>query len=110
MSEYMKRYYMKEEEFLDEFHMSAYTASSLLGGEWRPDPSCNDSTRQQREYFRSTGDLRRLVFDGAAVYHDEHGFSHVQIVLKSSERVVNIRVEKINGELVAEKIVDKSAE
>src|SRR6267378_4309256 len=108
MREVMKRYYTKEEEFLEEFHMVAYAAADLMGDDWHPSHSCNDNVRKQVNYFRSTGELASLVFDGAAVDHDKHGFSSAQVVLKSLKRVVPIRVRQVDGKLVAEKLSDKS--
>jgi hypothetical protein len=51
--------------------------------------------------------MDQLVFDGAAVYDDPHGFSSAQIVLRSAKRIVTIRVSMVGKELVAEKIVDR---
>lgn len=110
MCEYLKRYFTKEEEFLDEFGMSVGAAIKLLGDEWKPDFHCNDATRQNRAYFLKTGQLNHLVFDGASVHHNEKGFSSVQIVLKSSTRLVNVRVKKVGDEFVAEKIIDRPAD
>lgn len=108
MVEYLKRYYTKEEEFLDEFSMSVGAVLRLLGDDWQPDSECNDATRQNREYFLRTGELSHLVFDGASVHHDERGFSSMQIVLKSSKRLVNVRVKRVGKDFVAEKTVDKA--
>ena len=110
MSEYMKRYYTKEEDFLDEFGTLVGAALSVLGDEWQPDSQCDDDTRHNQEYFLKTGELTNLVFDGAAVFHDENGFSSTQIVLKSSKRLVNIRVKRAGNKLVAEKIIDRTVE
>jgi hypothetical protein len=107
MTESRKRYYTKEEEFLDEFHMVAYAAAELMGEDWHPAPSCNDNMRKQTKYFLSTGELTSLVFDSAAVYHDDSGFSSAQITLKSSKRLVTVRVRRMDGKLVAEKLLDK---
>ena len=107
MSEYMKQMYFKEEEFLDEFFNVANKAAQLLNGDWEPNSACTDKTRHNRDYFLSTGELNQLTFDSAAVYYDENGFSSVQIILKSSKRIVNVRVRKVNGSLIAEKILDK---
>jgi hypothetical protein len=41
------------------------------------------------------------------VYHDDKGFSSAQIVLKSSQRIVNVKVRKIGNEFIGETIVDK---
>lgn len=107
MEEHLKRHYLKEEEFLDEFYNAASVAAKLLDGEWQPNYACNDAVRKNGEYFLSTGELQQLAFDSASVCHDANGFSSVQILLRSSKRVVNVRVRKVNGDLVAEKIVDK---
>ena len=107
MGEYCKRHYLKEEEFLDEFYNAASIAARLLGEEWEPNPECNDSVRKNQQYFLSTGELNALVFNSASVYHDEKGFSSMQIVLRSSKRLVTVQVRKSNGELIAEKIVDR---
>ena len=107
MREFLKRQYTKDEEFLDEFQMVAYEAAQLMGDDWHPAPSCDDSMRKQTKYFLSTGELGSLVFDSAAVYHDENGFSSAQIILKSSKRVVNVRVKQVDGKLVAQKLLDK---
>jgi len=109
MEEYLKRYYVKEEEFVDEFFGVASVAAKALNYEWRPDDQCNDATRKSRDYFLSTGELEQLTFMSAAVYHTAGRFSSAQIILESSKRVVNVRVKKVDGELVAEKIVDKPA-
>jgi hypothetical protein len=107
MTEFLKRHYLKEEEFLDEFHMAAYAAAKLMGEDWHPTPSCNDNMRKQTKYFLDSGQQVNLVFDGASVYHDANGFSSAQIILKSSKRLVTARVRQVDGELVAEKLLDK---
>jgi hypothetical protein len=84
--ERLRRYYTKEEEFLDEFSQVASVAAHLLEDAWRPQYNCNDATRQQRQYFISSGELSSLVFDGAAVYQTERGFSSAQIVLRTAKR------------------------
>jgi len=108
MSESFKRYFQKEEEFLDKFPSVAAKASKFLGDKWRPDYDCDDGTRKNREYFFKNDELNYLVFDGAAVYHDEGKFSSVQIVLKSSSKNITIRVKKENGDLIAEKVGTKN--
>ncbi|HHT9151743.1 MAG: hypothetical protein HY607_06045 [Planctomycetes bacterium] len=107
MNETMKKYYQNEEEFLDEFSDVATQVVRCLNNEWKPDYCCDDGTRKNREYFCSTGELYSLTFDGAAVYHDQNGFSSVQIILKSSKRTVTVLVKLENGKLTAEKIIDK---
>lgn len=108
--EYMWRNYLKEEEFLDEYGDVAAVASELLGDDWVPNYDCTDRDRHNRDYFLSTGELIALDFESAAVFRDGEFFSSVQIVLRSSTRIANVRVsKKENGELVAEKIIDRPA-
>jgi hypothetical protein len=107
MIEHLKRHYPKEEEFLSEFYDVASIAGKLLDGAWEPNPDCNDTTRKNQEYFYSTGELHILVFDSASVYHDANGFSSVQILLKSSNRFVNVRVKNVNDKLVGEILTDR---
>lgn len=107
MKESMKKYYLKEEEFLDEFAGVAEEAAKILNNEWKPNYYCNDGVRKNIEYFISTNQLSSLTYDGAAVYHEQGRFSSVQIVLKSSTRIVTVRVKMENGKLIAKKIVDK---
>lgn len=105
--EILKKYYTREEEFLEEFGDVASQAAKVLNNEWQPNYCANDSSRTNLNYFFSTGELNFLDFDSAAVYFDNEGFSSAQIVLKTSQRVVNVKVRKIGNEYVGEKIVDK---
>jgi hypothetical protein len=107
MTEYLKKPYNREEEFLDEFGNIASVAVRLVKGEWQPNYFASDTTRKNQEYFLPLGEIENLVFDQAWVYHDNNGFSSAQIILKSSHRTVNVLVRMVNGELVGEKIVDK---
>lgn len=107
MNEHMKRYYQKEEEFLDEFPSVAGAAANLLKDEWEPDYECDDETRRKRDYFFKSKELYSLTFEGAAVYYDQKGFSSAQIVLRSSKRSVTVRVVKNNSDFEAKIIVDK---
>lgn len=109
MDEHLKRHYVFEEDFLDEFGDVAGAAAKFLDGEWWPNHDCDDTVRKNREYFLSTGELNQLVFDGASVYHDQEGFSSVEILLRSSKRIVNVRVRKVGQDLLAEKLVDRHA-
>lgn len=110
MNKFLKRYYLKEEEFLDEFYNVAGVAARLLDGEWSPKYDCNDAVRSNQEYFRETGYLNVLVFESAAVYHDSGGFHSVQIIFGSSTRVVNVAVTRAGDQLTAEKLVDRARE
>jgi hypothetical protein len=80
-----------------------------MQGAWTPDYRCDDQIRQQRAQQLSAGTQRELVFSGAAVYHLDAHFSSVQIALKSSFRMVNLRVRHgATEELVAEKLLDRA--
>jgi hypothetical protein len=107
MEEHLKKVYNKEEEFLDEFGDLASVVARTLNNEWQPNYAANNGVRKNQDYFFSRGELKDLVFDSASTYHDNSGFSSAQIILKSSHRLVNVRVRLINGELVGERIVDR---
>lgn len=93
--EFHKRYYTKEEEFLDEWYNQASLAAQHLSREWAPNSSCDDNLRQTRSYFLKAGEQSDLAFDGAAVNIGRDGlFSSVVIILKSSRRIVNVKVWK----------------
>jgi hypothetical protein len=109
-NEFMHRYYEKEEEFLDDYGDVAAVASKLLGDEWSPNYNCDDRDRHNRDYFLSSGEQKSLVFHSGVVFHTGKLFSSAQVSLQSSSRVVTVRVsEDKNGELIAEKIVDRAA-
>lgn len=107
MGDVLTRYYVKEEEFLDQFETAATIAAWFLQGAWSPDYHCNDAVRRTRDRLMFSGGLDDLVFSGAAVYHGASGFSSVQIALRSTTRSVNLRVKKVGQELVAEKLYDR---
>jgi hypothetical protein len=108
--EQLKHYYVREEEFLDHFEPGAIVAARLMQGAWAPDYRCDDAVRHERERRLQEGTQRDLVFAGAAVYHVGSEFSSVQIALKSSTRMVNVRVRHgTTEELVAHKVVDRAA-
>ena len=108
MTEDVRRCYDREEEFLSEFPFVVSAAVNLLNGGWEPDYFCDDASRQNLAYLLSIGRLASLSFDGAAVYHDASGFSSAQIFLKSSTRIVTVRVRKDGNDFVAEQVVDKA--
>ena len=109
MHEQLQHYYVKEEEFLDHFEHIGIVAARLMQGAWTPDYRCDDAVRRQREQRLADGTQQELVFAGAAVYHLDAHFSSVQIALKSSRRMVNIRVRHgATEELVVDKVVDRA--
>jgi hypothetical protein len=109
MPDRLKQYYVKEEEFLDTFESVAIIAARALDGAWSPDFHCDDEIRRSREVMLSAHRLEHLVFAGAAVYHNDTGFSSAQIALRSATRMVNVRVRRIGSDLVAEKLADRAA-
>lgn len=90
--EQMHRHYTREEDFLAEFYNLAPAAAAAVGDEWYPRADCDDAARTQQKYFLSTGQLTKLVFESATSYHDSTGFSSVVISLRSSKRLVSVKV------------------
>ena len=105
----MHRYFLKEEEFVDEFTDWAFAASGAVEGEWRPDTNCDDGTRAQRDYFLRSGELSRLAFMSAAVRVDrEVGYS-AQIILESAARLATAKVWRgEDGKTETAILVDRS--
>lgn len=107
MQEYAVRQIAKEEEFLNEFYNAAAVSANLLGNEWDPCEDCNDEMRMDRKRMFSAGQLYYLAFDGASVNHKAGKFSSVDIFLKSSTRIANVRVHWVNEDWIAEKMLDR---
>ena len=101
------RNYLREEEFLDEYGNWALAVASLVDGEWSPNYSCDDNTRQQRDYFVKTAQLASLQFNSAAVLRDLEGKTFAQVVLESSFRVLTVKVGGVGVAVHAEIILDK---
>jgi hypothetical protein len=99
--EHMHRHYTREEDFLAEFYNLAPAAAAAVGDEWYPRADADDELRAQERYILSTGELTRLVFDGATSYHGSKGFSSVVIVLRSAKRLVSVRVRPKGKSYVA---------
>ena len=106
MEERVIKHFSKEEEFLEEFGDLASIASRFLNHDWMPNYTANDESRRSDAYFLSARDAKTLVFKFATIYHNEEGFSSLQLILESSYRTVNIQVKKVKDEFVAQKIVD----
>lgn len=96
MAESMKRHYMKEEEFLDDFPGAGPAVSQAVGGDYEPDYDCNDKIRANINYFLKSGELSVLAFDRASIYYEAGCFSSAHVVLKSSKRVVTVRIKPSN--------------
>lgn len=103
----LTRYYVKEEEFLDQHETAATVAAWFLKGAWSPNYACDDAVRLKREQLLSSGRQDVLVFSGAAVFQGTSGVQSLQIALRSTTRSVNLRVRKVGAEFVAEKLADR---
>jgi hypothetical protein len=108
MIDVLMHYFVKEEEFLDRYEVAATVAAWFLKGAWSPNYACTDAVRHRRDELLSAGTLDTLVFSGAAVYYGADGFSSVQIALRSATRSVNVRVRKVEDDLVPEKVADRA--
>ena len=111
MAESMKRHYIKEEEFIDDFPGVGPAVSKAVDGDYEPDYDCNDQTRANIKYFLNSGELSSLAFDSASIYHEAGCFSSAQVVLKSSKRVVTVRIKpskEAKLDYSTEIIVDKT--
>lgn len=112
MDEILHRNYRREEEFVEKFRSSAWKASRILNGEWKPKANCDDMERQQRKYCLLMGRQTQLVFKSAAIYHDPDSgaFTSALILLESSTRAVEVTVRKENDGLTAEISIDRPPE
>jgi len=106
--EHVYRHYVREEDFLAEFYNLAPAAARAVGDAWHPRDDCDDGLRRQQQYFLKSGELTALVFDGAAVYHTPSGFSSVVVFLRSSTRVVSVRVRPKGKSFVGKIEVDRA--
>ena len=104
----MNRNYLKEEEFLDEFYNWASIAANELKGAWNPNYSCDDRARRNRDYFMKSGHLSQLVFQFAALTREPDGEVHVQILLESAVRIINVKVGEREGTTYVKVLLDKS--
>ena len=107
VNEYLYDYFTKEEEFLSDYSPFGKAASALMQHDWQLNPTCSEVTRLQRDTLLQTGRLLALTFDAAAVYYVANELSSVRIVLRSSKRMVTVRVSIHDGELATEKIAER---
>ena len=112
MDEILHRNYRREEDFVEKFRSSAWKASRILNGEWKPNSFCNDFDRKQRERSLLMGQQAELVFTSAAVYQDRSSgvFASALILLESSNRVVEVTVRKEIDGLTVEITSDRVLE
>src|SRR5262249_31647636 len=102
MDEYVRRMYLKEEEFLEEYLGTIEAAVDLLHLDWQPNYSCNDSARDEFARRLRRGLVERLTFQDAVIFHGRAGFSSIRVYLRSSTRFTVIRIHFVGGRLAAE--------
>ena len=102
-----REFYLKEEEFVEDYYAFAASAASAVKNSWHPNPACNDEMRRNQKYFMESGELEQLDFNCASLIEKE-GSLRIQIVLESSHRIVNVKVSKNSKIVDAEIIVDRA--
>mgnify|MGYP003339248504 CR=1 FL=1 len=101
------RNYLKEEDFVEEFYDWAAIAAEAVSNQWRPNENCNDASRKQTSYFMKSGEMTWLTFSSASVHRPPMGDAYAQIILESSNRIVNVWVSSPQGKAVAKIQVDR---
>ncbi len=84
MDEYVRRMYLKEEEFLEEYLGTVEAAVDLLHLDWQPNYSCNDYVRNDTARRLRAGTLDALTFEDAVIFYGRSGFSSIHVYLRSS--------------------------
>jgi hypothetical protein len=52
------------------------------------------------------GTLERLTFEQAVIFHDGNGFASLRLQLRSSERLLILRIRWVGAEMVVEELLD----
>jgi hypothetical protein len=103
--EYVRLLYRKEEDFLEQFLGTVEALLPVLaaehGADWRPNYACDDRQRWAQQLRLNAGQLDELTFDEAAI-HGCSGFSSLQLHLRSSRRLLIVRVRWVGSEMVVE--------
>jgi hypothetical protein len=110
MDEYVKRMYLKEEEFLEEFLGTVEALLLSLGGAWQPNYSCNDQVREETRRRLAKGALEAVTFQDAVIFYSKEGFSSIRLYLRSSQRYVVIRIRCVGGSVAVERLADMITE
>jgi hypothetical protein len=105
-SEYTARIYRKEEEFLEDFYLAVEELLPRLDADWQPNFRCDDRERERRRLCVATGKLDRLVFDEAVVGHNRQGFSSFDLHLRSSSRLLIVRIRWDKSGMLVERRLD----
>ena len=104
MDAYVTRLYRKEEQFLEDWYLAV--DEPRLGADWRPNFQCNDLERWKRHLQLQAGQLDALTFDEAVIFHDKGQFASLQLRLRSSARLMVVRVRWV-PEMVVETLLDR---
>jgi hypothetical protein len=105
MDAYVTRLYRKEEEFLEDWYLAVDELLPRLGAEWRPNFRCNDLERHARRLRLHAGQLDALTFDEAVIFHDKGQFASLHLHLRSSARLLIVRLTWAPG-MVVETLLD----
>jgi hypothetical protein len=107
MDAYVTRLYRKEEEFLEDFYETVDALLPLLPGRWQPNFRCNDLECWKRQLQLRAGQLDALTFDEAVIFHDKGQFASLQLRLRSSARLLVVRVRWV-PDMVIEVLLDQA--
>src|SRR5262249_55353335 len=109
MNEYVRRQYLKEEDFLEEYLGTVDAVLPQLPHAWQPNFQCDDRARFQRGRLRGTGQLASLPFDSAVLFYGRDGLSSIGLYLRSSERFVVARIHFGGGRTAVDVLADVPA-
>jgi hypothetical protein len=98
MDEHVHRQYLKEEEFLEMYYGLVDAVLPQIDEVWQPNYGCNDQARQHRDLLLATDRLAQLTFDSAVIFHGRQGLSSIRLYLRSSARLLIVRIKWVEGE------------
>ena len=102
--EYVRRQYLREEDFLETHFGLADLVAPRLG--WQPKYQCNDISRRRRDFHLAKNRLTELTFDAAVLFHGREGLSSIRLYLRSSARFLVARISWVVAETVVEVLAD----
>src|SRR5687768_10995422 len=100
MDGWVKRMYLHEEDFLEEWYATVEAVLQHLPHAWQPNFQCDDRARAERDQLLARGQLATLTFDSAVIFYDKDVFSSIQLYLRSSARLVIVRVRWAGAEMM----------